>query len=139
VIAQQFDHGYGKKSMSFRQLIAGNNKSLSSNFLTSVNNSGGKSLGTSQSSLRSRPILFPAHHQASSSNCTFCFATSGTRSLGAASRITLNQSEPKFVPERNEHREIAMVLAHFPLAFEPRDDKAETDNTAHHDLTSEGE
>jgi hypothetical protein len=33
-----------------------------------------------------------------------------------------------------------MVLAHFPLAFEPRDDKAETDNTVQHDdLTSEGE
>ena len=26
------------------------------------------------------------------------------------------------------------VLAHFPLAFEPRDDKAETDNAAQHDL-----
>jgi hypothetical protein len=44
---------------------------------------------------------------------------------------------PEF-PQR-EHPEIAMVLAHFPLAFEPRDDKAETDNTAQHDLTSEGE
>jgi hypothetical protein len=26
------------------------------------------------------------------------------------------------------------ILAHFPLAFEPRDDKAETDNAAQHDL-----
>jgi hypothetical protein len=41
------DHGYGKKSRSFCQLILGNNQSLSSSFLTSVNNSGGKSLGTS--------------------------------------------------------------------------------------------
>jgi hypothetical protein len=41
------DHGYGKKSRSFCQLILGNNQSLSSSFLTSVSNPGGNSLGTS--------------------------------------------------------------------------------------------
>jgi hypothetical protein len=41
------DHGYRKKSRSFRQLILGNNQSLSSSFLTSVSNPGGNSLGTS--------------------------------------------------------------------------------------------
>jgi hypothetical protein len=40
------DHGYGKKSPSFRQLTAGNNQSLSSNFLTSATNLGGNSAGT---------------------------------------------------------------------------------------------
>jgi hypothetical protein len=40
------DHGYANKSRSFCPLILGNNQSLSSSFLTSVSNPGGKSWGT---------------------------------------------------------------------------------------------
>jgi hypothetical protein len=36
------------------------------------------------------------------------------------------------------HPEIAMVLAHFPLAFEPRDDKAETDMTSQAKASKKG-
>jgi hypothetical protein len=46
-MCRRSDHGYGKKCTSFRQPTAGNNKSLSSNFLTRASNSGGKSLETS--------------------------------------------------------------------------------------------
>jgi hypothetical protein len=60
------DHGYGKKSTSFRQLTAGNNQSLSSNFLASARNSGGNSVGSLYSSLRPWPIRAMTNHQVSS-------------------------------------------------------------------------
>jgi hypothetical protein len=54
------------------------------------------------------------HHHASGSNCTFCFGISGTRSLGTASHITVNQSEPKFVPGQFERGSKALAGAGRP-------------------------
>jgi resolvase-like protein len=70
-----------KKSTSFRQLKAGNNKSLSSNFLTSARSSGGTSLGSLYSSLRPWPIRAMTNHQISPSHEIVCRkAHQGSRS-----------------------------------------------------------